>query len=591
MHCVVASVNLHGPGRGIGAVRVVRAEAPDVCSPQVEGGPSLDDPFRHRLPHAATGGDPRCAPCNIETAHLCRLAQQEVPVGGEDLRTDHQFSDPHVVERGNADGRAASQGLEVVPVRHHLGRIQIGRDRFWAAGHGIPFVPAHQQAADFLAAVHPQVLIAKRGQISRHPKGHRHHVMVLDGDNGDGDPDDAADVPGPHSRRAHHHGGADRTLRGGHGVYTAIAHADAGYTRLRVDFTSTAAPAARQGIGEAGGGQTGGGGGWAPPPVSCPLPPNPMSRQPRGGGWWAMLQPPTPPPMMTAWASSRMLHRIRDALCSTPCEIEEVRPSRRREASAGRRNVPDVDHSSPAAEIVEEARRVTAAAQQEQIALKLTGGLGIYFHAPSARAGPFRREYRDLDLVGLSAQRVAVQPFLARLGYKPDTPFNTLQGRRRLRYWDRTHDRPVDIFLDQIWMCHTIDLRDRLHEPEGVLTPADLLLTKMQIVKLNAKDLTDIVALLLDHTVGAADGEDINAAYVARLLARDWGFYRTLQLNMDRIRTALARLPAQTDAVGSHLAALWQAVEMHPKSLSWRLRARIGDRLPWYELPEPDEAG
>src|SRR5256712_11781209 len=99
MYGVVASVTLHGPGRGIATIRVVRAEAPDVCSPQVEGGPSLDDPFRHRLAHAATGSDSRRAPCNIETAHLCRLAQQEVPVGGEDLGTDHPFSDPHVVER------------------------------------------------------------------------------------------------------------------------------------------------------------------------------------------------------------------------------------------------------------------------------------------------------------------------------------------------------------------------------------------------------------------------------------------------------------------------------------------------------------
>src|SRR3989442_14787002 len=89
--------------------------------------------------------------------------------------------------------------------------------------------------------------------------------MVLDGDNGDGAPDDAADVPGPHSRRAHHHGGADRTLRGGHGVYTAISHADAGYTRLRVDFTSTAARAVRQRIGEAGGGDAAIGGGVRAP--------------------------------------------------------------------------------------------------------------------------------------------------------------------------------------------------------------------------------------------------------------------------------------------------------------------------------------
>ncbi len=250
--------------------------------------------------------------------------------------------------------------------------------------------------------------------------------------------------------------------------------------------------------------------------------------------------------------------------------------------------MPDVDRPSPYADIVEEARRVTTAAQRERIALKLTGGLGIYFHAPSARETPFRREYQDLDFVSLSVQRAPVQTFLERLGYEPDTPFNTLQGLRRLRYWDSAHHRQVDIFLDQIRMCHTIDLRHRLHLPEGVLTPADLLLTKMQIVEFNVKDLTDLVALVIDHPVGTGDGDVINATYVAGLLARDWGFYRTLQLNLDRLRAALAQLPVPTDAVSSRLAALWQVIEMHPKSLRWRLRARIGDRLRWYDLPEED---
>src|SRR2546428_4731026 len=120
-------------------------------------------------------------------------------------------------------------------------------------------------------------------------------------------------------------------------------------------------------------------------------------------------------------------------------------------------------------------------------------------------------------------------------------------------------------------MCHAIDLRDRLHEPEGVLTPADLLLTKMQIVKLNAKDLTDIVALLLDHPVGAGDGEVINAPYVARLLGRDWGFYRNLQLNMDRIRTAPARLPGQTDAVGPPPAPPGPGPRIAPQAINLRL--------------------
>ena len=257
-----------------------------------------------------------------------------------------------------------------------------------------------------------------------------------------------------------------------------------------------------------------------------------------------------------------------------------------REASAQRRNVPDVAHSSPHSDIIEEAQRLTIAVQREGIALKLTGGLGIYFHAPSAREASLRREYRDLDFVSRSPQRAAVQAFLERGGYEPDTPFNTLQGLRRLRYWDRDHHRQVDIFLDQIRMCHTIDLRGRLHLPGGVLTPADLLLTKMQIVELNRKDLTDVVALLLDHPVGEEDGEVINAAYIAGVLARDWGFYRTLQLNIDRLRAALLQFPVPTEAIGARLDALWRVIEMQPKSRGWRLRARIGDRMRWYDLPE-----
>ena len=251
----------------------------------------------------------------------------------------------------------------------------------------------------------------------------------------------------------------------------------------------------------------------------------------------------------------------------------------------------DVDRSSPRADIIEEARRVTAAAQEEGVALKLTGGLGIYCHAPSARGAPLRREYQDLDFVSLSPHRAAVQAFLARMGYEPDTPFNTLQGRQRLRYWDPAHHRQVDIFLDQIRMCHTIDLRRRFHLPEGVLTPADLLLTKMQIVELNLKDLTDVVALLLDHPVGGEDGEEINATYIAGLLAQDWGFYRTWRLNLDRVQGVLDQFTIPTHDVRARLTVLWQRIEAHPKPLRWRLRAHIGDRLPWYELPEPDAAG
>jgi len=248
-------------------------------------------------------------------------------------------------------------------------------------------------------------------------------------------------------------------------------------------------------------------------------------------------------------------------------------------------------HNSPHVDIIEEARRLTAAAQRDGITLKLAGGLGIYFHSASAREAPLRRPYRDLDFVTLSSSRAMLHAFFERLGYVPDTPFNTLQGLHRLHFLDEEHHREVDLFLDQFRMCHTLDLRTRLNLSEDALTPADLLLTKLQIVELNIKDLTDVAALLLDHPVGDGDGEVINATYIAALLARDWGLYRTLQLNVERLQSALTQLSLPVDLALSRLHALWQAVEAHPKSSAWRLRARIGDRLRWYDLPEEEERG
>ncbi len=242
--------------------------------------------------------------------------------------------------------------------------------------------------------------------------------------------------------------------------------------------------------------------------------------------------------------------------------------------------------TGPRADIIEEAGRVTTAAREAGVALKLTGGLGVYFHSPSARRAPLQREYRDLDFAAPSAQRGAVQRLLEGLGYAPHAEFNTLQGHRRLQYGDTTHGRQLDVFLDQIRMCHVIDLRARLDRPELMLAPADLLLMKMQIVEINLKDLLDVVALLLDHPTTDDDGDTINRTYIATLTGRDWGLYRTLQLNVERVLGALAELDVPTDVVRRRLEELWQAVATAPKSLAWQIRAHIGDRVRWYEIPE-----
>src|SRR5438093_909912 len=84
--------------------------------------------------------------------------------------------------------------------------------------------------------------------------------------------------------------------------------------------------------------------------------------------------------------------------------------------------------------------------------------------------------------------------------------------------------------------ARVIDLRSRLSGDGPCMTPADLLLSKLQIYEANRKDVVDVVALLLDHAISDNDEDAVDGAYVARLAAQDWGLHRTLQLNTERVR-------------------------------------------------------
>jgi hypothetical protein len=217
---------------------------------------------------------------------------------------------------------------------------------------------------------------------------------------------------------------------------------------------------------------------------------------------------------------------------------------------------------------------------------KLVGGAAINLHSPSARQAPLRRKYGDLDFVASSKQQASVQKLFESLGYEGERRFNTLNGHQRLLYLDGVNGRQIDIFIDRMKMCHVIELANRLNHDGPTLTPADLLLSKLQVYEVNMKDLVDTVALLLDHPIADHDDDAINAAYLGKLTSEDWGLHRTLQLNTARVRDAVKELEVDAGRVNQRLDELWARLDAQPKSLKWKLRARVGDRVSWYELPE-----
>jgi hypothetical protein len=245
-----------------------------------------------------------------------------------------------------------------------------------------------------------------------------------------------------------------------------------------------------------------------------------------------------------------------------------------------------ITDNQPAADVIVEAERIADAARRERVSVKLVGGAAVNLHSSHARQPPLRRKYGDLDFVASSKQRGAVQKLFEALGYQGDLRFNTLNGHQRLLYLDGVNGRQVDIFIDRMKMCHVIELAGRLGHDGATLTPADLLLSKLQVYEINMKDLVDTTALLLDHPIADHDDDAINAAYLARLTSDDWGLHRTLQLNTGKVRDAAKDLDVDGSLVSERLDELWEQIDARPKSLRWKLRARVGDRVSWYELPE-----
>jgi hypothetical protein len=248
---------------------------------------------------------------------------------------------------------------------------------------------------------------------------------------------------------------------------------------------------------------------------------------------------------------------------------------------------------TPLADIVQEAQRILDVADQNNIMLRLFGGLAVRFHCPSATHRNLQRKYADIDFVGLKKQSRGIKILFGELGYTPRDMFNRLQGDRRLIFNDLEMERRVDIFLDVFEMCHRFDFKDRIELNKTTIPLGDLLATKLQVVEITEREYRDVMALVQDHEIGDRDdAETINGTYLANLCADDWGVYKTFSTNIANILSTLPNYKLNTteqDLISKRLEDLQARIETVPKTLKWKMRARIGEKKRWYELPEHDK--
>ncbi len=223
---------------------------------------------------------------------------------------------------------------------------------------------------------------------------------------------------------------------------------------------------------------------------------------------------------------------------------------------------------------------------------RLLGGIAIaylvrdiYTEVPAVM-----REPKDVDLATRRKDSPKVIRALESLGAQSDKRFNALHGSERLRFIDPQMSMKIDIFLEVFRESHVIELKDRLGKFSPTIPPSDLLMTKFQIWEINEKDLKDIVAMMYKFELGNKDDTNtIDLGRIIELTSNDWGLYKTTTVNIERTLNYLSTidLPGRVkDRVTNNLNKMREAMDRAPKSMKWRMRATIGEKVKWYETPE-----
>ena len=239
---------------------------------------------------------------------------------------------------------------------------------------------------------------------------------------------------------------------------------------------------------------------------------------------------------------------------------------------------------------VDEALGIVERAQAKGVYLRILGSTAFRIHSPDYVSvhKAMDRPLTDIDFMAYSKQDRQMEAALIGEGYKLVVAALTpeLFAMRRI-FTHPNNGIHIDVFLDELSMCHKIPFRNRLEVDSPTIPLAELVLEKTQIVHLNEKDIKDMLILLAAHPVADHDRDTINGKYIAGLLSKDWGFYYTNKLNLARIRKGLDiyRQPfSEQDVrnIGERLDLLEQMIEEVPKTMGWKLRAKIGPKVKWY---------
>jgi len=260
-------------------------------------------------------------------------------------------------------------------------------------------------------------------------------------------------------------------------------------------------------------------------------------------------------------------------------------------------------------EFLKESIGIVEKAQSRGVCLRILGSLAAYIRACDAGHGDLFKSlgrfgegmplFTDLDLAAYGKQRGAIDKIFRELAYQPDTLVNGMFGHKRLIYYHPQRKFHVDIFINKLEFSHDVEFGEkpgegRLEVDYPTISPADIVLEKLQIHQINRKDLIDLITLFFVHDVQGQFGKQaIDGAYIGKILSGEWGFWYDATTNLEKVRALLQTLekegklsPSQSQIVEQRMKKLLDYVNNTPKERNWEKRAKTGTKKAWYREVE-----
>jgi len=230
-------------------------------------------------------------------------------------------------------------------------------------------------------------------------------------------------------------------------------------------------------------------------------------------------------------------------------------------------------------------------AETQGIRLRILGSIAYRLQCPKHihLFDTMSRVLTDVDFGAEKSQNKHIRDYFIGAGYRPDEGVYVASEGARHIYLHPETGLNIDVFADELYFCHRIPFKGRLSIDTPTICTTDLLLEKMQIVEINLKDFKDTLVLLLEHDLGTSkdDRKHIDCDYIVKIMASDWGFYYTFTTNLKRVAEYIQEFPSiseeQGTIISTRISDLLAMIEDAPKSLKWKIRAKVGTRKLWYQ--------